>query len=260
MRKLSLEQRRGILSLLPKKNKEKKRKKYIDHKSLFTPKMPRLNLEKVPLILTFNPMNPPIMGSILNRWEIAQTTEKGSVLFREKPILAHRRCPNLKDKLIRAKLPPCVPTINTTRKIQEKTICEHRNCPIPKIFNKREYFHSTTTNRTYKKYHIGNCTTQNVVYMLTCKVCYHQYVGQTKRQFKIRIGEHLADIRHKRDSPVSIHFNKDLHTVNSLKCEIIEALKGDPDSESSKSLRDRREQYWIHQLQTKHPNGINKRD
>jgi hypothetical protein len=99
-----------------------------------------------------------------------------------------------------------------------------------------------------------------LVYMLTCQVCKQQYVGQTKRQFKIRIGEHLADIKHKRDSPVSLHFNKDLHTVNSVKCEIIEALKRDPESEASKSLRDRREQFWIHQLQTKYPNGINKRD
>ena len=205
-------------------------------------------------------MNPPIMGSILKCWEIAQTSEKGSMLFREKPILAHRRCPNLKDKLIRAKLPPVTPIIDQTRTITEKTICDHRNCPIPKIFNKREYFKSTNTNRTYKKYHIGNCTTQNVVYMLTCKICNHQYVGQTKRQLKIRIGEHLADIRHKRDSPVSLHFNKELYSVNSVKCEIIEALKGNPESDSSKSLRDRREQFWIHQLQTKYQNGINKRD
>ena len=96
--------------------------------------------------------------------------------------------------------------------------------------------------------------------MLTCTVCKQQYVGQTKRQFKIRIGEHLADIRHSRDSPVSLHFNKDLHNVNSLRCEIIKTLKGDSETDKSKSLRDRREQFWIHQLQTKHPNGMNKRD
>jgi hypothetical protein len=149
---------------------------------------------------------------------------------------------------------------NRTRIILEKTICDHRNCPIPRIFNKREYFMSTTTSRSYKKYHRGNCTTQNLIYMLTCTFCNHQYVEQTKRQFKIRIAEHLADIRHKRDTPVSLHFNKDLHSVNSVRCEILEALKGDPECESTRTLRDRREQLWIHQLQTKHPKGINKRD
>jgi hypothetical protein len=97
------------------------------------------------------------------------------------------------------------------------------------IFSFVEYFRSTTT----KKYHIGNCTTKNLVYMLTCTTCYQQYVGQTKRQFKIRIGEHLADIRHKRETPVALHFNRELHTVNSVRCEILESLKGDPTSESS---------------------------
>ena len=35
----------------------------IDRKSLFTPKMPKLKSERIPLVLTFNPMN-----SILKRW------------------------------------------------------------------------------------------------------------------------------------------------------------------------------------------------
>ena len=96
--------------------------------------------------------------------------------------------------------------------------------------------------------------------MLTCKICSKQYIGQTKRQFRIRIGEHLADIKHKRDSPVSLHFNQPEHNVQAVKCEIIETLKGDPETDSSQALRDRREQFWIHQLQSKHPNRINKRN
>ena len=157
-------------------------------------------------------MNPPIMGAILKQWKIAQTSEKGSLVFNEKPILAHRRCPNLRDRLMKAKLPSQNPVSVKSHSITESTICDHRNCPIPRIFNKRDNFKSTTTNRSYKKYHMGNCTTKNLVYMLTCVICNKQYVGQTKRQFKIRISEHLADIRHKRDTTVALHFNKELHT------------------------------------------------
>ena len=136
--------------------------------------MPTFKSEKIPLILTFNPMNPPIMGSILKRWEIAQTSDKGSLLFKEKPILAYRRCPNLRDKLMRAKLPSVTKPQNLDHTIMEKTICDHRNCPIPRIFYKRDHFVSTSTKRTYRKYHIlGKCTTPNVVYMLTCTVCNH---------------------------------------------------------------------------------------
>jgi hypothetical protein len=250
--------RRGYPSKIIEPQQSRAQK--IDRKSLFKPNMPKIKSDKIPLILTYNPMNPPIMGAILRRWEIAQTSEKGSKTFSQLPILAHRRCPNLRDKLMKAKLPPLTPTTSRDNSYHEKTICDHKKCPIPSIFNKTHKFHSTSTGRTYKKYHIGNCTTKNVIYMLTCKTCEKQYIGQTKRQFKIRIGEHLADIKYKRDTPVSHHFNMDLHTVKSLKCEIIEALKGDPEADPSRHLRDCREQFWIHQLQSKYPNGINKRD
>jgi hypothetical protein len=76
---------------------QKDRASIIDRKIIFQPKMPKLKSEKIPLILNYNPMNPPIMRSILKCWEIAQTSEKGSTIFKEKPILAHRRCPNLRD-------------------------------------------------------------------------------------------------------------------------------------------------------------------
>jgi hypothetical protein len=124
---------------------QRERADTIDRNSLFKPKMPTFKSEKVPLILTFNPMNFPIMGAILKRWEIAQISDKGSLLFKEKPILAHRRCPNLRDKLMRAKLPPVTKPQNVEHKLVEKTICDHRNCPIPRIFYKRDHFVSTTT-------------------------------------------------------------------------------------------------------------------
>ena len=82
--------------------------------------MPKFKSEKVPLILTYNPMNPPIMGAILRRWEIAQTSEKGTNLFKDMPILAHRRCPNLKDKLIRAKLLVIIETVQYQESFSEK--------------------------------------------------------------------------------------------------------------------------------------------
>ena len=161
---------------------------------------------------------------------------------------------------MKAKLPNLVINPAQTLRIKELNHCVHRNCPLRKIFLKGDYFTGTTTQRRYHKNHVGNCTTQNLVYMLTCTICQSQYVGQTKRQLKVRISEHLADIRYKRDTPVAHHFNKAHHNHSVLRCEILEVIKGDPESNKSKSDRDLKEQFWIHQLQTKHPNGINKRD
>ena len=96
--------------------------------------------------------------------------------------------------------------------------------------------------------------------MLTCTACRQQYVGQTKRELKVRIAEHLYDIRRKNDTPVAHHFNQANHSSDNLRCEILEALKGNPETIEEETIRKTREIHWIHQLQTKHPNGMNMRD
>jgi hypothetical protein len=83
-------------------------------------------------------------------------------------------------------------------------------------------------------------------------------VGETKRAFWVRYKEHLADIRHSRDSPVARHFNLPNHHSNHVKPQIIEFLTGDPENDESTIKRRERELHWIHQLRTFNPSGINK--
>ena len=233
-----------------RKMAEEKDRTLLLHPTMYKPKP-----DRVPLILTFNPLNPPIMGSILKHWKILHTEEDNAQTFKEKPLLAHKRCPNIRDKLVRAALPS---THNkSSNRVREMNHCIHRNCPLRKTFLRTDTFTSTTTSRTYKKWHIGNCTTKNVVYMLTCTSCRQQYVGQTKRELEIRIGEHLYKIKKHHDTRVSLHFNRPNHSVENVRCEILEALKSDPEILTNRLTR---ETHWIHQLQTLHPNGMNVRD
>jgi hypothetical protein len=59
---------------------QKEQASNVERKSLFDLDMPTFKSEKILLILAFNP---PIMWSILKRWEIAQISEKGSQLFKD---------------------------------------------------------------------------------------------------------------------------------------------------------------------------------
>ena len=98
------------------------------------------------------------------------------------------------------------------------------------------------------------------MYLITCDICQQQYVGETKRSFGTRIKEHLADIKHKRDKPLSLHFRQKSHKTTKLTYQIIEIINKDPTSDISTKYRKEKEMYWIHQLRTIQPVGINSKN
>ena len=94
--------------------------------------------------------------------------------------------------------------------------------------------------------------------MLTCKQCHMQYIGETKRSFRVRISEHLGDIRNKRNhKPVAKHYNSKNHTINCLKATILETITRDPELDSTTEVRRSRELFWIHRMRTLDPQGLN---
>ena len=96
----------------------------------------------------------------------------------------------------------------------------------------------------------------NIIYLITYIKCKKQYVGETKRTLLIRTKEHLADIKH-RDTPVAKHFNTEGHSHNHLITLIIEYLNLDLNIDNTTRIRRSRESFWIHQLRTLKPMGLN---
>ena len=61
------------------------------------------------------------------------------------------------------------------------------------------------------------CTERDVIYRLKCTKCDKVvYVGETGRQLKERIEEHLRDIRLSRDKPVATQVNSSNHSINRV--------------------------------------------
>ena len=85
-----------------------------------------------------------------------------------------------------------------------------------------------------------------MVYLLYCKEHKKQYVGESKRCFKVRLDEHLADIRHQRDKPVSNLYKTRHHVKKTPDYYILEHIVGDP--EQCQTLRRQRERNWTYQL------------
>jgi hypothetical protein len=61
------------------------------------------------------------------------------------------------------------------------------------------------------------CGSKNVIYVICCSNCHKQYVGETSNSVKLRLTQHLSDIRRQNDTPVSQHFNSPHHKIEDLK-------------------------------------------
>ena len=64
--------------------------------------------------------------------------------------------------------------------------CGSRRCQVCLNVTETEIFTSTSINQTYKINHEFNCKESFLIYLLTCKICRKQYVGQTVDIFRSR--------------------------------------------------------------------------
>jgi hypothetical protein len=214
---------------------------------------------RTPLIMTYNPFTEYIGRTVHKLWPLLYITTNGKEAFNNRPIIAYRHNKNLTEHLVRAKLA----TERDPSGIGGKTIinpippCHFSNCKICDNLPPQRWFRSTHTGIKYPIKIKATCVTRNVIYLITCNKCNKQYVGETKRTFRTRIHEHFRDITRSRDSPVARHFHLLGHSTENVTFAIIEVRPNDPDDEKSTTSRRTKEHYWIHQLRTMAPVGIN---
>ena len=202
--------------------------------------------QRIPLVSTYNPHHPDIKQITNNHLKILHKSNRCLNAIPVSPMLAHRRCNNLRDLLVHSEIKQCILPSGFHK-------CEStRGCNICKFSENSSQFysHSTTTKYTIRQ-HI-TCTSKNIIYLITCKRCQKQYVGETKTQFRLRFNNHLSTIRRKTNTPVAIHFNENQHTIEDLTITGIIKL-----NKSDDILRRKLESVWISKLNTLTPNGLN---
>ena len=211
--------------------------------------------DRVPLVLTFNPANPDFAKLIAKHWDMIKLSSKAPA-FSEPPMVVYRRNQNLSDKLVRAKLKQNTPNQQTNTG-QNTIPCKATKafcliCPKPDLPLK---YTSSYTGRSYTgvKY---TCETRNVVYLLTCRKCKKQYVGQTYRTYKTRINEHFGYIRRKDlNTATGKHFSQPGHSKFDMNHRVIAILKGACFKNNPLLLQ--LEERLIERLRTMEPIGLN---
>jgi hypothetical protein len=234
----------------------------LKQRDLLTIGAPKEPLDRLLLILEYNPANPDVMGYIMNHWPDLQTSPLTGEIFTKAPMLVHKRCKNLSDSLVKANTtyPKPDPGVTKTNYNGEKSPCKTQfKCKCCPKKSNQAGIKCTITKQTYKIPTLRlSCQSKNLVYALECSVCHKQYVGETKRTFKERIAEHLGDIKNMRlNKPLGKHFNLPGHKFGTIKTYILELIKSDPEVTLTTTRRKAKEHFWIMRLRTPDPFGLN---
>ena len=148
------------------------------------------------------------------------------IAFKHLPVVAFRRCPNLRDLLVSAQLPS-----NSTNPNPQLPCGSFRcgkncaTCPYISDGLTSYTFFSTGETRTIKSN--LTCDTKNLIYMIQCNRCNLQYIGETKRSLKDRFNEHRRTIDNpntkSKPTTAAEHFlSSPNHTANDMQLIPIE--------------------------------------
>ena len=232
--------------------------KSITREEALRPRPQRSNT-RVPMVVTYHPGLPNI-GAILRELQpLLHCSDKCRKAVKEIPMMAFRRPKNLANYLVHAKLKPVNPGYTPLGTVK----CGNRRCLICKHLKTGDSFTSRCTNKSYSINFNLNCNLNNIVYLLTCKVCDIQYVGSTSTKFRLRFNNHKSRLKaHGKLSPderlkddlIYQHFHSaGHHGLEDLSVQLIDRVNNEKD------LLDKEGQ-WAYRLKCIKPQGLNEND
>ena len=151
---------------------------------------------------------------------------------------------------------PARPTFSVYR-------CNRRRCATCAVIKPLRFFRSSLTNRRYTVISACDlsCSTTNVIYLISCAKCDQQYVGETKQKVSARLSGHRSSIKKHANTFIARHFNLPGHTMDDIRIQPIEHITRNP-GETEKDITIRRldrERFWMLELGTMYPYGLNDR-
>ena len=222
---------------------------------------------RIPLVLTYHPALNRVYDILRDISSILLVGPEHKKLFQNKIFLSFRRAKNLKDKLVRAKLPN---SDDGGLSVKGCYRCNGRkSCQICVLIKEGDSFENSDEKRSFTIFSGRyNCNSENVVYLLQCECCRRKYVGSTKTKFRQRFNVYKSYFRsyaRRRDQgtldrgkiiPQANFFSHFFEAGHNGKFDVsIKIIDG---AENVFSLG-RKELFWQYRLGTFLPRGLNER-
>lgn len=203
------------------------------------------------------------INNIMNKhWHLLKEDPYLNKSITTKPCIIHRRARTLKSVLA----PSHFKNKNITNKNDDHpTIeikngsfkCHHSRCKCClNINDKIDIIQSSTTNKMFNIKSHMDCGSSFIIYLIQCK-CGLQYVGRTTQTLRMRVNNH----RHNVTNGYLKH-SLSRHALTKHNCDfrdfsITPIEKIDETVRNKMEILSRREMYWIYQLHTLVPHGLN---
>ena len=168
-------------------------------------------------------------------------------------MVAYRKPPNLRDILVKSKVPE-PPPLRPARLKNGMKKCNKNNCGTCPYVIEGNRVKSQVTGDLFNINFSSDCETKNLIYCIVCTKCKQNYIGETKRSLKARFGDQLGYVRNKNlKEPTGKHFNLPGHNITMMQISVLEKVWS-----SSDALRKERETMYINKFQSKYL-GLNRK-
>jgi len=142
--------------------------------------------------------------------------------------------------------------------------CREHTCPLHGKLRCTNQARSRVSGRAYITRGLADCNTRYVVYMIQCRRCDLQYVGQTSQSLKERMIRHMQKIDNTNDSnTLHDHFRKrQCRGTQNIIIQVLHVLETNRDGKAL-PMREREtelkkiELLWMDRLMSEYPQGLN---
>ena len=164
------------------------------------------------LTTTYNQKYGALRNQVESTWDLLGRSCTNRFIREKNLKVGYRRPKNLRDILVRARLPPESDEIPVDPMKPERPTCDRKNCRYCRCLNTSGKIQSCTTNKSHNAMQNVNCLSNNLVYCISCKNCGKQYVEQIQNSVRQIFVSHFHLIGHnKTDHEVPRHFNTPGH-------------------------------------------------
>ena len=130
-------------------------------------------------VVTYHPSLNCLSRIIKDNLNILYMSRDTKVVFSPGPMVSFTSLHRISSYLVRAKLCPLERFVGSRQ-------CKKRRCEVSTNVTETYTFSSTATGETFQINHELNCDDKCLIYLLKCKVCNKQYVGETTDAFRLR--------------------------------------------------------------------------